>query len=334
MSKKTLFEEVLGEERLLHLLGEAAIAAPVERHRAAAMRDDEFQRREILEQVALDELHEGGGVGVDVMRAGVMEVRVAGRGDVDHGRHVELDQLLVDRIPPAVGERRIGPVAAGRIGIEVDADEAELRRGARARGCSSSAARRDAAAAGRRARNCRAAASQMRWMRSFDRRDHTLPVSSVPTWWAMPAARGEKMVRSLPRSFCSLSCGSTLLRSMSSVMPRSFVAGRRIGSASPASCLSRKVEKRLRLGRVMAVDVDDHGRLSRAGSMLTRDRSRSSVSIDQQTHRDCAPSIDNKQGGCARVRPGRGARVAPPIPHGTRSPWNPGGGHDPGRFSR
>jgi hypothetical protein len=31
----------------------------------------------VLEQIALDELHEGGGVGVDVVRAGGVEVRVA-----------------------------------------------------------------------------------------------------------------------------------------------------------------------------------------------------------------------------------------------------------------
>jgi hypothetical protein len=55
----------------------------------------------------------------------------------------------------------------------------------------------------------------------------------------MPAARGEKMVRSLPRSFWNLSCGSTDCRSMSSVMPRSLLVGRRTGSARPASCFSR-----------------------------------------------------------------------------------------------
>ena len=43
-----------------------------------------------------------------------------------HGGHVQLDQLLIDRIPPAIGERRVGPVAAGRIGIEVAADEPEF----------------------------------------------------------------------------------------------------------------------------------------------------------------------------------------------------------------
>ena len=57
----------------------------------------------------------------------------------------------------------------------------------------------------------------------------------------MPAARGEKMVRSLPRSFWNLSCGCTLFTSASSLMPRSVEAGLRVASARPASCLSRNV---------------------------------------------------------------------------------------------
>src|SRR5687768_71823 len=48
-------QQVILEQRPLHLLRQPAIAAPVERHRAAAMRDDETQAREIAEQVALDQ---------------------------------------------------------------------------------------------------------------------------------------------------------------------------------------------------------------------------------------------------------------------------------------
>jgi hypothetical protein len=44
--------------------------------------------------------------------------------DVDHGRDAVLDHLFVDRVPVAVVERRRSPVAAGGIGVEVDADEA------------------------------------------------------------------------------------------------------------------------------------------------------------------------------------------------------------------
>src|SRR4051794_13959311 len=59
-----ILEQQLLERRPLHVLRQAPVPAPVIRHRAAAMRDDEFERRKILEQVRRDELHEGGGVAV------------------------------------------------------------------------------------------------------------------------------------------------------------------------------------------------------------------------------------------------------------------------------
>ena len=116
----------VGEQRALHVLREAAIPAPVIRHAAAAVRDDHAQGREVLEEIGLDELHERRRVGIDVVRAGRVEVRIARRADVHHGRHVELDHLLVEGIPVLVGQRRRAPVAARRIGIQVAADEPEL----------------------------------------------------------------------------------------------------------------------------------------------------------------------------------------------------------------
>ena len=44
-------QQMLGERRQLHVLRDAAEPPPVIRHRAAAVRDDELQRREVLEQV-------------------------------------------------------------------------------------------------------------------------------------------------------------------------------------------------------------------------------------------------------------------------------------------
>jgi hypothetical protein len=44
-------------------------------------------------------LHEGRGVGVQVVRAGGVEAGVAAGADVDHGRDVVLDHLLVDGVP-------------------------------------------------------------------------------------------------------------------------------------------------------------------------------------------------------------------------------------------
>src|SRR5580704_11043998 len=50
---------------------------------------------------------------------------------MNHGRDVELDQLLVERIPQAIGEWQPIPITPGRIGIEVAADETELLDAAR-----------------------------------------------------------------------------------------------------------------------------------------------------------------------------------------------------------
>ena len=52
--------------------------------------------------------------------------RIARGADVDHRRDVMLHHLFVDRIPVAVGQRWVLPVAAGRIGVQVDADEPVL----------------------------------------------------------------------------------------------------------------------------------------------------------------------------------------------------------------
>jgi hypothetical protein len=92
---------------------------------AAPMRNDETQIGKILEQIRGQELHERRCIGVEIMRAGGMEVGIVRRADVDHGRNVELHQLLVERIPPAIRERRVGPVPARRIRIEIAADQAE-----------------------------------------------------------------------------------------------------------------------------------------------------------------------------------------------------------------
>ena len=133
-----------------------------------------------LNRSAVMQLHERRGVAVDVVRAGGVEVRVARRADMDHRRHVELDHLLVERIPLAVGQRRVGPVAARRIGIQVAADEARVRsRSAPARRCSCAARRPATAATGTRRRSCAGYSVQTRWIRSLHGRDQASLVVGV-----------------------------------------------------------------------------------------------------------------------------------------------------------
>ena len=105
---------------------QAAETAPVVGRRAAAVRNQELERGEILEQVAFQQLHEGGGVGVEVMRPGGVKGRIATGADVDHGRNVVFHHLLVDGVPEFVGQRRRCPVAAARVRVQVDADVAVL----------------------------------------------------------------------------------------------------------------------------------------------------------------------------------------------------------------
>jgi hypothetical protein len=90
------------------------------------MRDDEAQRREIPEQIALDELHERRRIGVDVVRASGVEIRIAGGADVHHRRHIEFHQLLIQRIPVAIGQRRGVPVATRGVRVEIAADETQV----------------------------------------------------------------------------------------------------------------------------------------------------------------------------------------------------------------
>jgi len=45
---------------------------------------------------------------------------------MDHRRDVEFDHLFVERIPPSIGQRRVFPVPAGRVRVEIAPNEAEF----------------------------------------------------------------------------------------------------------------------------------------------------------------------------------------------------------------
>ena len=75
----------------------------------------------------------------------------------------------------------------------------------------------------------------------------------------MPAARGEKIVRSLPRSRWKLELRSHRVSQhiIGNAELRSARSARGIGKA--CKLLVAKLVQRLRLGRVVTVNVDDHG---------------------------------------------------------------------------
>src|ERR1035437_7937752 len=200
--EEDIVQQVILQQRLFQLLRQTAEASPVIGHRAAAMRNQEFQPREVLEQVRGQALHEGRGVGVQVMRAGGVKAGVAAGGNVDHGGDVELHHLLVDRVPLSVRQRRRGPVPARRVRIEVDADATIL--------LDAFLQLRNAGLGvyARRLRQHRRATklSGNSWL---TRQHSSLQIAAQvddtlksPIWCAMKLARGLKMVRSLPRS-CS-----------------------------------------------------------------------------------------------------------------------------------
>ena len=218
------------------------------------------QRREAGEQVALDQLHEGGRVGVEVVRAERVEVGVAGGGDVDHRRHVELDQRLVQREPVRVGERRRGPVPAGRVGVEVAADEAQLL-DAPAQlgdGVVERAARR-LRAAGTTPAKCSGNSPTTRATRSLLARAQARAVAGsgdVVLHRRTPAARrasGRRRARAAPAAGCPrCSRGSP----SSLICPQLRLGQRRVRQPGQLGVAERRELRRR--GRVVAVAVDDH----------------------------------------------------------------------------
>src|ERR1700757_1551555 len=110
----------------MHVLRQAPGPFPVIGDGAAPVRYDEFQGRKITKQVRRKKLHKRGGIAVDIVGSSGVEARIARRTDMNHRRHIKVDHLLIERIPPAIGQRRISPIAPRWIWIEIAANESEL----------------------------------------------------------------------------------------------------------------------------------------------------------------------------------------------------------------
>ena len=78
-------------------------------------------------------------------------------------------------------------------------------------------------------------------MRSLHTRDHSRLVAASPMWCAIALARGEKIVTSVPRSRCILSCApSRLARISSSLIASEARDGALAGSPIAAICSLRQ----------------------------------------------------------------------------------------------
>src|SRR6185436_12148886 len=82
---------------------------------------------------------------------------------------------------------------------------------------------------------------QTRWMSSLQCSLQCLLVVSLPTWWPMALARGEKIVTSVPRERCNLSCAfsreSRIWSSLTAMLP---LAGASAGVFSASVCCLRQ----------------------------------------------------------------------------------------------
>ena len=69
------------------------------------MGNEQLQAGEVLEQIRVKALHEGCGVGVQIVRACRVEAVVATGADMDHSRNVVLHHFFVNGIPMLIAQR-------------------------------------------------------------------------------------------------------------------------------------------------------------------------------------------------------------------------------------
>ena len=72
--KEYIFHHVLSKQWLFKHVGQTAITPPVIGYRTTAMGNNKAQIGKIGEQITLQKLHKGGGVGIDIMSTSCMKV--------------------------------------------------------------------------------------------------------------------------------------------------------------------------------------------------------------------------------------------------------------------
>src|SRR5690606_13232089 len=75
-----VLHDVLSQRWALEHVGQTAVTAPVIGNSTTTVRNDNAQIREVLEEIALNQLHESCGISVDVVSTRGMEVVVAAAG--------------------------------------------------------------------------------------------------------------------------------------------------------------------------------------------------------------------------------------------------------------
>ena len=121
--------------QIAHLVGETLAAAaqragfearPVVGNRAAAVRNQNLQRRKIFEHVRFEQRHDADAFLIDEVQR-VRETRRPAARRMDVAGNIQLHHLFVQRIPEAVAQRRsCGGRGFARIRIQQASDESHL----------------------------------------------------------------------------------------------------------------------------------------------------------------------------------------------------------------
>ena len=171
-----------------------------------------------------DECHqlvEAGGIAIEVVRAGRVIRRIAEALTWIIGGNVVLHHLLVDRIPVTVGQRRVLPMPARRIRVRLMPTNPYSLTQRSISGMQFFGETRALCGSIATPMKFFGNSEQTRWISSLQALAQASLVAASPRWWPMPAARGEKIVRSVPRSRCTLSWPPSIVwRISSSVIAR------------------------------------------------------------------------------------------------------------------